>query len=127
MFKPHCDYQISVTDNIMHCTMRGVWNVEGVWQYFDDIQRHAEPILDSPWIRIVDTTEFEGGGLALMDALKDIQEWSLAHKCKHLIIVAPRPLNKAILDQHQATYANMKYLYTMEEALTQAQALLSVD
>ncbi|WP_448551943.1 hypothetical protein [Thalassotalea montiporae] len=124
MFKAHCDYEISISDSIMYTTMRGVWNVEGVQQYFEDIKLKAEFVRHQPWVRIADTLEFEGGAMELMDALKEIQAWSLSNNCRYLFLVAPKPMNKTILDMHQATYENMKYVYSMEEAVSQAKTIL---
>ena len=126
MFKAHCDYEISIADSIMYTSMRGVWNIEGVQQYFEAVKDKAKLLSHKPWIRIADIREFEGGGMELMDALKAIQEWSSSQNCCYLFLVAPRPLNKMILDQHQATYEHMKYVYSMEEAETEARKLLQV-
>lgn len=126
MFNPHCDFTIEVKNNIMFCTMQGAWNIEGAGEYFAAIKQHAQPLLQDSWCRIALTENFEGGPLEIMEMLKEIQDWSLANNCLCLFIVAPRAFNKMVLDKHQNGYAQVNYVATLEDAIEQANMLLSL-
>lgn len=127
MFKPHCDYKIEIRDNIMLCQMRGAWNLEGTLEYFEDIKTSAAPLITSKWCRIVETSEFEGGPLEIMQVLKDIQAWGLANNCVRLFLVSPRAFNKAVLNRQQDNYDEVQYAETIEQAMGIATDLLSVS
>lgn len=125
MFNPHCNYSIEVQDQVMLCTMAGAWNIEGALQYFAEVKQEAEPLLSNKWCRITETEEFEGGPEEILQVLKDIQDWSLAHNCIRLFIVAPRALNKMILDKNKQAYSQVELADTTEQAIEMAKALLN--
>ena len=80
-FKAHCQFEIEVQGNIMVCIMKGLWNLEGVSDYFAELKKHAQLVSDSHWVRIADISEFEGGPIEIMDRLIEIQNWSVQHNC----------------------------------------------
>lgn len=104
--------------------MQGVWNKEGTLEYFEAVKQQAANLCKNKWCRIVDLHNFEGGPMEVMDVLKQIQEWSLARNCIQLILVAPKSLNRSIIEQNRPEYAQVSYADTVEEAFVTARRLL---
>lgn len=124
-FTPHCNYELEIRGQILFSTMLGVWNEEGTLEYFDMVKRKAASICKSKWCRIVNLQDFEGGPMEVMDVLKQIQHWSLENNCVQLILVAPRSLNRSIIEQNRSEYTGVTYADAVDEALEVANQLLT--
>lgn len=123
-FKPHYNFTIDVNDRVMITHMHGVWNLEGVQVYFDAIKEAARPLISDKWVRVADLSDFEGGSMELMDALIDIQNWSVQNNCIQLYLVCPRLMNKMIVEQNEPKYNQMDMFDSLELAVEQAKRLL---
>lgn len=124
-FKPHYDFTIDVIDRVMITHMNGVWNLEGVAVYFDAVRKAAEPLKSDKWVRVAELSNFEGGPMELMDALIDIQNWSVSHNCIQLYLVNPRIMNKMVVEQNEPKYNQMHMFDSLELAIEQANRLLA--
>ena len=123
-FTPHCSFDIKVQGNIMICKMDGVWNMEGLSVYFNELKEKALPLSSDKWVRIADITTFEGGPMELMEQLIAIQNWSVQNNCMQLYLVNPKPLNRAVLEQNKGKYSGVTFCDSMDKALNLAQEQL---
>lgn len=95
--------------------------------YFEDVKKAAEPLKSDNWVRVAEMSNFEGGPMELMDALIDIQNWSVSHNCIQLYLDNPRIMNKMVVEQNEPKYNQMHMFDSLELAIEQANHLLAQE
>ena len=124
MFEPHCQYSIDIQGAVMVTILSGAWNREGAKKYAEDVKTAAENLVHKPWCRIADLSDFDGGPMEVMDELIELQQWSRSNNCVRLLLVAPKLLNKSVIDSKAPVYPDVDQVATLDEAIQRANELL---
>ena len=112
----HGHYTISVQGNMIVSKFFGAWNLEQAQAYADHVQKISTSLLAKPWARVVDLSEWEGGGHEVVEPLKVLHLWAAQHHCEMVVFVKPALLPQFMLDKFGALYGNYNVFDSVEQA-----------
>ncbi len=112
----HGLYKIEIEGNLLISQFFGAWNYEQTKSYQEQVKIEAGPLLDNPWARIVDLSQWEGGGEETIAPLIMLQKWSEQHNCVQVVFVNPPLVPAFMLEKYGDPYGNYKVVKTIAEA-----------
>jgi len=112
----HGSFDITIEGNVLTSHFYGPWNFEQTKTYQLEVMKRAETIIDKPWVRIVDLSQWEGGGEEVVAPLVQLQEWALANNCIEIVFVNPPLVPSFMLEKYGDPYGDYKVVKSIEEA-----------
>ena len=121
----HGHYHIEVIGNILISQFYGAWNYEQTKAYQQQVKLEAADIITSPWARIVDLSQWEGGGEETIAPLIMLQKWSEQHNCQLVVFVNPPLVPAFMLEKYGDPYGDYKVVGSTAEAISWAKSCLA--
>ncbi|REL27848.1 hypothetical protein DXX93_15635 [Thalassotalea euphylliae] len=123
-FLAHGQFYIRTEGQCLYTQMLGVWNKEGTERYSQAVKNQAQRMLSSPWARIVDLAEFEGGGSEVTAELTRLQRWAKDNSCIYVVFILPKSLVEYMLQSAHDVYQPFEIVQSKQEAEILAQQQL---
>ncbi|RHW74722.1 hypothetical protein [Colwellia sp. RSH04] len=112
----HGSFDITIENNILISRFYGPWNYEQTKTYQLEVMEQAKSMSPNYWARIVDLSQWEGGGEEVVTPLVQLQQWALENNCLEIVFVNPPLLPKFMLEKYGDPYGDYKVVQTIEEA-----------
>jgi len=116
MMREHGHFTIKVENSILLSYFFGAWNIEQTFAYSHQVKQHVQPLLNSPWTRIVDLSQWEGGGEEVVKPLQELQQWAEKNNCHQTIFINPPLIPKFMLEKYGDPYGDFKVFQSENEA-----------
>ena len=104
----HGHYQLDIQNNILIAKFIGAWNFEQTTLYAEKVKTLSLPLHDKSWARVVNLSEWEGGGEEVVAPLHQVHLWSLELNCKIIAFVNPPLLPKYMLEKYGDPYGDFE-------------------
>ncbi|GAA5134931.1 hypothetical protein [Thalassotalea piscium] len=120
----HGHYTLSVQDNLILSRFFGAWNVEQIITYTNHVKEVAKAIASKPWARVVDLSDWEGGGVEVVQPLLLLQQWAEDNNCRQVVFISPPLIPKYMLEKYGDPYHDYKICNSVEEAISYLKSVL---
>lgn len=112
----HGIFKVTITENILVSQFYGAWNVQQTLNYFNYMTTHAKQLSNKAWARIVDLSNWEGGGEEIIAPLYQTNTWCSEHNCKLVVFVNPPLVPKYMLEKYGDPYGSYEIFDDVETA-----------
>lgn len=120
----HGHYTLSVQDNLILSRFFGAWNIEQIITYTNHVKEVAKAIASKPWARVVDLSDWEGGGVEVVQPLLLLQQWAEDNNCRQVVFINPPLIPKYMLEKYGDPYHDYKICNSVEEAISYLKSVL---
>lgn len=114
----HGAFQVTIEENILIATFVGAWNRQQTLHYYHYVKTHALCLASAPWARIVDLSNWEGGGEEIIEPLYQTNNWCIENNCKLVVFVNPPLVPKYMLEKYGDPYGGYEIFEDIQSAKT---------
>jgi|GEM_PF-1883127 len=112
----HGLFNIEVEDNLIVSHFYGAWNSEQTRHYAEQVKTLSSSLHNEPWARVINLSDWEGGGEEILAPLRELHTWSLENKCRFVVFVRPSMLPKFMLEKYGSGYGSYQIFESLQEA-----------
>ena len=116
MMNPHGHFIVKQKGNLVFSYFFGAWNVEQTLNYSEKIKCSVQTLQDQPWARIVDLSQWEGGGEEVTKPLTELQLWSEQNNCIQTLFINPALIPKYMIEKYGDPDGHFKIVQSEDEA-----------
>jgi hypothetical protein len=90
----HLEYDIDVdeTNGVVYEKIYGVWRIKTAESYKDDFEDAVQPIIDRPWVKLIDLTNWKTGYPEVIDIVGRHLKWCAEHNMQWSVNVISNPI-----------------------------------
>ena len=90
----HLEYDIDVdeTNNMVYEKIFGIWRVATAQAYKEDFKEEVKPIIDRPWAKLIDLSNWKTAYPEVIDIVGQHLEWCRKHNMQWSINVINNPI-----------------------------------
>lgn len=123
--RQHGFFEITLNKNMLIADFYGAWNFEQTEIYRKAIETEAQPLTKKPWARIVNLTQWEGGGEEVVAPLVATHNWCHENNCQLVLFVNPPLVPKYMLEKYGDPYGPYSIFDNVDDAIAWAIEKLS--
>jgi hypothetical protein len=123
MQKEHGLFNIKVEENLLLVQFFGAWNHAQAQHYNQEAKLAATPLLNQPWARIIDLSQWEGGGEETIAPIANLHQWSQQHNCFFAAYINPPLVPQFMIEK----YGNLYGGYDIFQSTNEAKAWIRVQ
>ncbi len=116
MMRKHGHFIIKQEGNLLFSYFFGAWNIEQTLTYAEQVKCSVQTLQDQTWARIVDLSQWEGGGEEVTKPLTELQLWSEHSNCIQTLFINPPLIPKFMLKKYGDPYGSYQVVQSEEEA-----------
>ena len=90
----HLEYDIDVdeTNSIVYEKIYGIWRVKTAEAYKDDFEEAVQPLIDRPWAKLIDLSNWKTAYPEVIDIVGDHLKWAAEHNMQWSVNVISNPI-----------------------------------
>lgn len=116
MMRKHGHFIIKQESNLLFSYFFGAWNIEQTLTYAEQVKCSVQTLQNQPWARIVDLSQWEGGGEEVTKPLIDLQLWSEYNNCVQTLFINPPLIPKYLLEKYGDPFSSYQIVQSEDEA-----------
>ncbi|NOY89387.1 MAG: hypothetical protein GXO93_08390 [FCB group bacterium] len=84
---------INVKNHILFSKIYGLWKLETAEAYCDEFKKVVKPLLNEPWAKLIDLTNWKTSYPEVNNVIGDLNRWCRAHKMKWAVYIIDNPVS----------------------------------
>jgi len=116
MMRTHGHFILKRENNLLFSYFSGAWNIEQTLTYAKQVKGLVQSLQKQPWVRIVDLSQWEGGGNEVTKPLTDLQLWSEHNNCIQTLFINPALIPKYMLEKYGDPDGSYQIVQSEDEA-----------
>lgn len=94
MISWHLEYSfdVDIENRIIYEKIYGVWRENTAKSYFEDFKKEVSPLLDLPWAKLIDLSNWKTSSPEVIEIIGEHLEWCRKHKMVVSINIINNPV-----------------------------------